>query len=178
MQHSKAGSFAAFVSGGGDQGGYHNQQNHQRNQRVNVPNQRMMPARPCADPRCTPENAQVPVYFHDLETGKNFCFVCWDSKNSKKLGLALSLEEMERIGVTSFNGAPKVDPEEYERVMAKAKQMNTDDGIGPIENMDAEGTPEGSPKNGDAGDGANEGNASGVGASGNGQSEDVEMNGE
>lgn len=64
---------------------------------------------PCAKPDCTPENAQVPVYFCDLETNKNYCCVCWDDleQQRKKIGLALSLEEMEAIGVTSFGSIAK-----------------------------------------------------------------------
>jgi len=54
---------------------------------------------PCASPSCTFENAQVPVYWQDLETGKNFCYVCW---SQEKTGLALSIEEMGQIGVDSF----------------------------------------------------------------------------
>lgn len=54
---------------------------------------------PCASPTCTFENAQVPVYWQDLETGKNFCYVCW---SQEKTGLALSIEEMGQIGVDSF----------------------------------------------------------------------------
>ena len=66
---------------------------------------------PCASKDCTPENSQVPVYFCDLENGRNYCYVCWEpikTRHPNKVGIALSLEELEAIGVTSFGKVPRL----------------------------------------------------------------------
>ncbi|CAD7969148.1 unnamed protein product, partial [Amoebophrya sp. A120] len=62
--------------------------------------------RPCANPQCTPDNWEVPNYACDLDRGVNYCYVCWDAIKDKRFGLALSLEELSQIGVTSVGLVP------------------------------------------------------------------------
>ncbi|CAD7970482.1 unnamed protein product [Amoebophrya sp. A25] len=113
------GSFANFVQTGGQRGGQ---------QVVHRPGygavaapivtvggaKQLIRKKPCGNPQCTPVNWETPQYYQDIERGHNYCFVCWESllekteNKTRKIGLALSLEDMLSIGVTSFGDVPEV----------------------------------------------------------------------
>mmetsp|Transcript_11889 Transcript_11889/g.28806 ORF Transcript_11889/g.28806 Transcript_11889/m.28806 type:complete len:137 (-) Transcript_11889:294-704(-) len=109
---SKAGSFASFVTGqGGATSSSQPPKYHQRApQRIMQNSSARGGKRPCSNANCTPESWETPEYFQDLEQNRKYCFVCWDAVKAKRFGLALSLEEMHDIGVTSFGTPPKLKP--------------------------------------------------------------------